>query len=106
MPDDIYSDDRAREPIPRFVRLWTAGALVMAIASALPPQVNAQEVASAPPARSTASVPAPGTDTASKFDEQTNDRRLSAAGVTISAGRAGPVTAAEMKKPFPRYRRY
>jgi uncharacterized protein (TIGR02001 family) len=68
VPDGIYSDDRAREPIPRFVRLRTAGALVMAIASALPPQANAQEVASAPPARSTAAVPAPGTGTASKFD--------------------------------------
>jgi uncharacterized protein (TIGR02001 family) len=40
----------------------------MAIASALRPQANAQDAASAPPARSTAAVPVPGPDTASKFD--------------------------------------
>jgi uncharacterized protein (TIGR02001 family) len=68
VPDVIYSDDRARERVQRFARLRAAGALVMAIASALRSQANAQEAASAPPARSTASVPAPGTDTASKFD--------------------------------------
>ena len=68
VPDGIYSDDRARERVQRFARLTAAGALVMAIASALRPQANAQEAASAPPARSTAGVPAPGTDTAAKFD--------------------------------------
>jgi uncharacterized protein (TIGR02001 family) len=40
----------------------------MAIASALRPQASAQETANAPPARSTAAVPAPGTETASGFD--------------------------------------
>jgi uncharacterized protein (TIGR02001 family) len=40
----------------------------MAIASAPRPQANAQEAASAPLARSTAAVAAPGAETASKFD--------------------------------------
>ena len=65
VPDGIYSDD---ERVQRFARLRAAGALVMAIASALRSQANAQEAASAPPARSAAAVPAPGTETASKFD--------------------------------------
>src|SRR5262249_34294864 len=68
VPDGIYSDDRAREPIRRFARLTATGALAMAIASALRPQASAQDAASAPPARSTATVPGSGTDTASKFD--------------------------------------
>jgi uncharacterized protein (TIGR02001 family) len=66
VPDRIYSEDRARERVQRFARRTATGALVMAIASALRPQANAQEAASAPPARSTAEVP--GTGTASKFD--------------------------------------
>ena len=68
VPDKIYSDDRAREPIRGLARLMATGALAMAIASALRPQASAQEAATGPPARSTAAVPAPGTDTASKFD--------------------------------------
>jgi uncharacterized protein (TIGR02001 family) len=68
VPDVIYSDDRACEPIRRFVRLTATGALAVAVASTLRPQANAQEAASEPPARSIAAVPAPGTDTASKFD--------------------------------------
>jgi len=68
VPDGIYSDDRASEPIRRFARLTATGAVAMAIAGALRPQASAQEAASAPPARTTAAVPAPATDTASKFD--------------------------------------
>ena len=68
VPDGICSDDRARERVRRFARLGATGAFAIAIASALRPQANAQDAASAPPARSTAAVPVPGTDTASKFD--------------------------------------
>jgi uncharacterized protein (TIGR02001 family) len=68
VPDGIYSDHRARERVQRFARRTATGALVIAIASALRPEANAQEAASAPPARSTAAVPASGTETASKFD--------------------------------------
>jgi uncharacterized protein (TIGR02001 family) len=67
--DRIYSNNRAREPIPRFVRLTATGALAMAMASALRPQASAQQAAgTTPPAPSTAAMPAPRTDTASKFD--------------------------------------
>src|SRR6516225_3136774 len=58
VPDKIYSDDWAREPIRSFARLMATGALAMAIASALRPQASAQEAATGPPARSTAAVPA------------------------------------------------
>jgi uncharacterized protein (TIGR02001 family) len=69
VPDGIYSDDRAREPARGFARLTATGALAMAIASTLRPQANAQQAAGAtPPAPSTAAMPAPLTDTASKFD--------------------------------------
>ena len=67
--DRIYSEDRGREPVRRFARLTATGALAMAIASALRPQANAQQAESAPPpSQSTAAMPAPRTDTASKLD--------------------------------------
>jgi uncharacterized protein (TIGR02001 family) len=69
VPDRINSDDRARGLVRRFARLTATGALAIAIASTLRPQANAQQAGSAtPPAPSTAAMPAPRTDTASKFD--------------------------------------
>jgi uncharacterized protein (TIGR02001 family) len=67
--DRIYSEDRAREPVRRFARLTATGSLAIAIASALRLEANAQLADSAtPPAPSTAVMPAPRTDTASKLD--------------------------------------
>ena len=69
MPEGIYSDDRAREPVRRCARLTATAALAMAIACTLRPQAKAQQADSATaPAPSTAARPAPRTDTASKFD--------------------------------------
>ena len=69
VPDRINSDDRARGLVRRFARLTATGALAIAIASTLRPQANAQQAGSAtPPAPSTAAIPAPRTDTTSKFD--------------------------------------
>jgi uncharacterized protein (TIGR02001 family) len=69
VPDGIYTDDRARKPVLRFARPSIAGALAVAIAGALGPQVRAQQADSAtPPAPPTATIPAQRTDTASKFD--------------------------------------
>jgi uncharacterized protein (TIGR02001 family) len=67
--DRIYSEDRARERVRSFARLTAAGALAMAITSALRLQANAQQADSAtPPAPSTAAMPAPRTDATSKLD--------------------------------------
>jgi uncharacterized protein (TIGR02001 family) len=69
VPDRICSDDRAREPARRFARLTVTAALAIAIASALRPQAEAQQADNAaPPAPSTAVMPAPQTGSASKFD--------------------------------------
>ena len=66
--DQIYSEDRAGEPVGRFARLTATAALAVAITSTLRPQANAQQADSAPPpAPSTAAMPVPQTD-ASKFD--------------------------------------
>jgi len=67
--DRIYSEDRAREPVGRFARLTVTGALALAIASELRLEANAQQADSGTPAApSTAAMPAPRTDTVSKFD--------------------------------------
>jgi uncharacterized protein (TIGR02001 family) len=67
VPDGI--DDRARELVRKFARLTATAALAMAIVSTLRPPANAQQAVSAPPsAASTAAMPAPTPDTASKFD--------------------------------------
>jgi uncharacterized protein (TIGR02001 family) len=69
VPDRIYSDDRARKPVRRFARLPATAALAIAMASALRPQAEAQQADNAaPPAPSTAVMPAPQTGSASKFD--------------------------------------
>jgi uncharacterized protein (TIGR02001 family) len=69
LPSRIDSDDRAHGPVRRFARLTATGALALAIASALRPQAKAQQADGAmPPAPSTAAMPAPQTDSASKFD--------------------------------------
>jgi uncharacterized protein (TIGR02001 family) len=67
VPDGI--DDRARELVRKFARLTATLALAMAIVSTWRPPAKAQQAGSAPPpAASTAAMPAPTTDTASKFD--------------------------------------
>ena len=69
VPERIYIDDRAREPVRRFARLTATGVLAMAIASTLQPQAEAQQADSAAGnAPATAATPTPQTDTASKFD--------------------------------------
>ena len=69
VPERIYIDDRAREPVRRFARLTATGVLAMAIASTLQPQAEAQQADSAARnAPATAATPTPQTDTASKFD--------------------------------------
>jgi uncharacterized protein (TIGR02001 family) len=69
VPDRIYSDDRARKPVRTFARLPAAAALAIAIASGLRLQAEAQQADNAaPPAPSTAVMPAPQTGSASKFD--------------------------------------
>jgi uncharacterized protein (TIGR02001 family) len=69
VPDRIYSDDRAPKPVRRFARLPATAALAIAMACALRPQAEAQQADNAaPPAPSTAVMPAPQTGSASKFD--------------------------------------
>jgi uncharacterized protein (TIGR02001 family) len=68
-PNRICSDHRARKPVRRFSRLTATTALAMAIAGALRPPAKAQQADGATsPAPSTAAMPAPPTDAASKFD--------------------------------------
>ena len=70
VPLGICSNDRARKAVRRFARLAATGALAMAIASTLRLQAKAQqeEDSAARNAPATAAMPAPRTDTASKFD--------------------------------------